>query len=83
MDYLSTSELVDMAKDILHIRTPNPDMTDDEVRKVIRWIGMDGACSHCKGEKPFCQSVDLLLMLIVTAVEFPKFFTKFELAEPN
>jgi hypothetical protein len=83
IEYLSTSELVSLAKDCLHIRTPNKDMSDAEIRAVVRWIGHDSACGRCKGEHPFCQSADLILMLVITAVEFPRFFAEHELSEPN
>jgi hypothetical protein len=83
VDYFSTAELVDVARDCLHIRTLKSDMSDDEIRAVVKWIGQHSSCARCKGEKPFCTSLDLLLMLIITAAEFPKFFVKFELFEEN
>ena len=83
LTYVSTLELVSLAKMVLSIHTPNALMSDFQIRKVIRWIGMEGACSRCPMRKSFTQDGDLILMLVVSATEFPKFFSKYELAEPN
>jgi hypothetical protein len=83
LSYVSTSELVSLAKMVLGICTPNALMSDNEIRKTIRWIGMEGACHRCPFKKPFTQDGDLILMLVITSVEFPRFFTKYGLYEEN
>jgi hypothetical protein len=82
-EYLSTGELVAAAKRCLGIDVPNSEMSDREIKAVARFIGR--SVSHCRCEcgKRYCHSIDLLLMLIVSAVEFPKFFSKYGLFEEN
>jgi hypothetical protein len=82
-EYLSTSELVIIAKRRFGIDVPDNEMSDLEIRKVVRFIG--GLVSGCKCQcgRPYCHSIDLLLMLIVTSCEFPKFFSKYGLFEEN
>ncbi len=73
LDYPSTSELVDTAKQKLGIVTPNTLMSDEQIRTVIAQIGYWAR----QGQ------LDLIAMIVVTAIEFPEFFSKYELAEPN
>jgi hypothetical protein len=73
LDYPSTSELVDTAKQKLGITAPNNLMSDEQIRIVIAQIGYWARQSQ----------LDLIAMIVVTAVEFPEFFTRYELAEPN
>jgi hypothetical protein len=82
-EYLSTSELVMIAKRRFGIDIPNTEMSDLEIRKVVRYIG--GLISGCKClcGRPYCGSIDLLLMLIVTSCEFPRFFSRYHLFEEN
>jgi hypothetical protein len=72
MAYISTAELVNAAKNELGIDKPNDQMDDAEIRQVTRLIGR-----WTNGP------VNLLAMLTITAVEFPKFFTRYELSHPN
>jgi hypothetical protein len=81
--YVSTGELVGLAKMILNIHTPNALMSDNEIRKTIRWLTMEGACTRCPFKKPFTEDGDLILALVITAVEFPKFFSRYQLSEEN
>ena len=83
MNHLSTTEWVETAKELLGIHTPNNEMTDGEIRIVARWLGQMSACGRCDGQKPFCLSLDLMLVLTVVAAEFPEFYLKYELAPPN
>ena len=70
--YVSTSDLVSAAKCELGIDKPNNEMDDAEIRQVTRLIGR-----WTNGP------VNLLAMLTVTAVEFPKFFSRYQLSHPN
>ena len=81
--YVSTTELVSLAKMVLGIGTPNALMSDNEIRKTIRWLTMEGACTRCPFKKPFTEDGDLILALVITAVEFPKFFSRYQLFEEN
>ena len=82
-DYISTSDLVMLAKKRRGICVPNNEMTDTQIKLVVRDIGRLIPQCHCPCTRPYCHSIDLLLMLIVTACEFPKYFTKYGLFEEN
>ncbi len=51
-EYVETSQLVDWAKVNLDIVKPDSDMTDEDIRRTMRWIGMcavdvAGGCLSC------------------------------------
>lgn len=81
--HLSTTEWVEMAKDLLDIHKPNSEMSNGEIRIVGRWLGQMSACGRCDRQRPFCLSLDLMLMLTIVAAEFPEFFMKNGLAPEN
>jgi hypothetical protein len=68
MGYISTSELVSAAKSNLGIHGDNDQLSDDEIRSVVKLIGVWSNAP-----------VNLQCMLIVTAVEFPAFFSRYGL----
>jgi len=82
--YVETSQLIDWAKANLDIIKLNSDMTDEDIRKVIRWIGM---CSvdtvFVNGDKPILRRIGIGMMLSVTLLEFPEFYSRYELAQFN
>jgi len=76
-----TGELVCVAKKQNGVVSPNSQMTDDEIRKVVRWIGV-----------PFSEPMDgdlllnrpaVALMLFVTTCEFPEFYCRYGLSQYN
>ena len=72
MVYISTNELIRVAKASLGISTPNSEMTDEEIRHTVVWAS-----------KLVYHHIDLILILALSAIEFPEFFSRYELAEPN
>ena len=70
--YVSTSDLVSAAKHQLDIDKPNDELSDIEIRLVTRLIG-----------KWANGPVNLQVMLTTTAMEFPEFFTRYQLSHPN
>lgn len=82
--YMETSQLINWAKANLDIIKLNSDMTDEDIRKVIRWIGM---CSvdtvFVDGDKPILRRIGIGMMLSVTLLEFPEFYSRYELAQFN
>lgn len=70
--YISTAELVLAAKRALGITAPNNELTDGNIRQVTRLIGIWTNAP-----------ANMMAMLTITAIEFPEFFAKYELAETN
>ncbi len=78
--YIETSQLTNWAKANLDIKL-NGAMTDDDIRKVIRWIGMCAIDTvFVDGDKPFLRRIGIGMMLSVTLLEFPEFYSRYELA---
>ena len=71
--YYSTSELVRICKRLLSIQTPNAEMSDDQIRRVMTHLGY----MVSRGQP------DIMVMLTLTAAEFPEFFNRYGLAQPN
>ncbi len=82
--YINSRELVDWARANLRIARRDEDLTDEDIRAVIRWIGM---CSvdtiFIDGDKPILGRIGIGLMLSVTLMEFPEYYTKHELSQFN
>ena len=80
-EYQHTSELVKQAKVACHITKPNHDMTDDEIRTVIRALA---ECTHdttwIDGQLVYGKKA-IDLMLFIALAEFPWFYEKYELSQ--
>ena len=82
--YMETSQLIDWAKANLDIIKLNSDMTDEDIRKVIRWIGLCAVDTvFVDGDKPILRRIGIGMMLSVTLLEFPEFYSRYELAQFN
>lgn len=83
-EFLTPAQLLNWAKASLNIIKRNSEMTEDDIRKSVRWIG---ECSYdtiyIDGDKPRLGRHGIGLMLFVTLMEFPQFFAKYELAQWN
>lgn len=82
--FIEPRELVDWARVNLRIIKRDEDLTDGDIRAVIRWIGM---CSvdtiFIDGDKPILGRIGIGLMLSVTLLEFPEYYMKYELSQFN
>ena len=82
--YMPSWELVGWGLANLRIRKPKEALTEDEIREVIRWVGI---CSvdtiFVGGDKPILGRIGIGLMLTVTLLEFPEYYVKHELAQFN
>ena len=82
--YMYPWELVDWAQANLKIVKPSEALNDEEIREVVRWIGM---CSvdtiFVDGDKPILGRIGIGLMLTVTLLEFPNYYMKYELSQFN
>ncbi|MBA7596058.1 hypothetical protein ES703_03027 [subsurface metagenome] len=82
--YVETSQLTDWAKANLDIIKLNSDMTDEDIRRVIRWIGLCAVDTvFVDGDKPILRRIGIGMMLSVTLLEFPEFYSRYELAQFN
>lgn len=83
-NWIMPEELVEWAKAVLCIDRPNSQMTDDDIRQAIRWIG---DCSF--GPIPFPSGrlrwsrLGISNMLLVTLLVFPEYYVKYELSQLN
>ena len=82
--YMYTWELIGWAQANLNIIKPKEDLTNVEIRNIMRWIGM---CSvdtiFVDGERPIFRRVGIGLMLTVTLLEFPAYYMEYELSQFN
>lgn len=77
--YQGAFELLETIKAQYGIDKPNDEMTDDEIRQVIRFVGdrapdtawIDGKPQHGR------QGIEVMLFLALT--EFPDFYVRYEL----
>lgn len=82
--YMETSQLIDWAKANLDIIKLNSDMTDEDIRKVIRWIGLCAVDTvFIDGDKPILRRIGIGMMLSATLLAFPEFYSRYELAQFN
>jgi len=82
--YMPSWELVGWGLANLRIHKPKEALTEDEIREVIRWVGI---CSvdtiFFGGDTPIIRRIGIGLMLTVTLLEFPEYYMKYELAQFN
>lgn len=82
--YMYSWELVTWGLANLKITKSIEALTDSEIRKVVRWIGM---CSvdtiFIDGDKPILGRIGIGLMLSITLLEFPEYYMKYELSQFN
>ncbi len=76
-----TAELVCVAKKQNGITTPNGQMMDDEIRKVVRWIGV--TFSEPLDGDLLLNRPAVEMMLFVTICEFPEFYCRYGLSQYN
>ncbi len=82
--YMYSWQLVDWAQANLKIVKPREALTNEDIREVIRWIGMCTVDTiFIDGDKPIIGRIGIGLMLTVTLLEFPEYYMKYELAQFN
>ena len=83
-EYMSVDEIVNWGKANFNIIKLNSLMTDDDIRRVIRWIGMCAVDTiFIDDDKPKIGRIGISLMLSVTLMEFPEFYMRYELSQFN
>jgi hypothetical protein len=93
--FWKASDVVDKAKMSFGIEKPNSQMSDHEIRRVIRWVGdnaPDTVWVNRFGEESILQGIGLQtvlgkegigMMLTITLLVFPRFYERFELSQFN
>jgi hypothetical protein len=77
------SSAVGVAKDACGIHVPNSEMTDDQIVKVVRWVGEHAPDTRWEDGKPVIGRRGIEAMLTMTVVEFPEFYEKHGLSQWN
>jgi hypothetical protein len=82
--YVYSWELVTWGLANLRINKSIEELADDDIRKVVRWIGMCAVDTmFIDGDKPILGRIGIGLMLSVTLLEFPEYYAKYELSQFN
>ncbi len=82
--YMEISQLIDWAKANLNIIKLNSDMTDEDIRQIVNWIGLCAVDTvFVDGDKPILRRIGIQMMLSITLVAFPEFYSRYELAQFN
>ena len=79
-EYLTAAELVTLGKVACDVETPTAEMTDGEIRMVVRWIAV--ILTKAEGDI-LCNRQAVEIMLFVTMSEFPEFYERYELSQEN
>ena len=79
-EYMDTDTVVCTARSALGIDTPTEYLTDDEIRKVCRWVGENAPDTIEVDGKKVIRRMGTSAMLFIALTEFPKFYEKYELA---
>ena len=69
-------ELVEMGKCACDVHVPNSEMTDDEIRAVMRWVGLLAQDVRFLSDKLEYGPQALGLMIFVTECAFPEFYNR-------
>jgi hypothetical protein len=80
---LKTSDIIEQAKKSCGISKPNSQMTDDEIRKVVRLVAQETPDTTWEGGEVKFGLVGIGLMLFLSLSEFPEFYMRYGLSQFN
>ncbi len=83
IDYQDTGLAVETAKQACGIATPNPDMSDEEIRTVCKWLAERAPDTTYVGGKPKLGKIGTGVMLSIALYEFPDFYDRYGLSQFN
>ena len=75
----SPEQLVEMGKVACDVHVPNSEMTDENIRVVMRWVGRLAPDVQFLYDKVEYGPKALGLMIFVTESVFPEFYNRYEL----
>ena len=81
--YSTARDLIEWALAVHDITKPVEELSDDEIRRVVRWLGVSAVDSILVEGEPIPGRVGIGLMLSITLLEFPEYYVKHELAQFN
>jgi hypothetical protein len=81
--YQTPSEIVDRLKQLAGIDTPNADMTDIEVKAVMRVVAVSIPGTIPLDEHLSISRIGIELMLSLTLMVFPNYYERYGLAQFN
>ena len=81
--YLDADTVIELTKAQHNIRKPNSEMTDEEIAKIMRFLGSRAPDAILVDEKPVYGRLGIGIMLSLTLYEFPEFYTRHELWQRN
>jgi hypothetical protein len=81
--YASIGELIDWAMAQLNIMKPRDQLSDGEIRQLVRWIGLCAVDSILVEGEPIPGRIGIGLMLTITLLEFSQFYQRHQLAQFN
>lgn len=82
-DCMKTSDILDIAREACGIKTLKHEMTDDEIRTAMCWIGAQAPDTVWADGKPMFRRIGIGLMLSITLAEFPEFYARYGLSQFN
>jgi hypothetical protein len=80
---LTTSDIIEQAKKACSIAKPNNEMTDDEIRKVVRLVAQGMPDTTWEDGKLKFGLIGIGLMLFLSLSEFPEFYMRYGLSQFN
>lgn len=81
--YEDTDTVVCAARTALGISTPTEQLTDDEIRRICRWVGENAPDTITVDGKKVLRRMGIDAMLFIALTEFPEFYERYELAQFN
>jgi len=81
--YQNTDTVVCVARIALNIGTPNEELSDDEIRRLCKWVGEKAPDAITIDNKKILGRIGIDAMLFIALTEFPEFYVKYELAQSN
>lgn len=82
-DYQDTGLAVETAKQACNIATPNPEMSDEEIRTVCKWLAEKAPDTIWANDEPKLGRMGIGVMMSVALYEFPEFYDKYGLSQFN
>jgi hypothetical protein len=78
-----TDYVIEVAKYACEIEKENKGLSDEEIGKIMRWIGLHSPDVIIVNGKPKIGIIGIQTMLFLTLCEFPEFYIKYELWQRN
>jgi hypothetical protein len=81
---MTANQLFDWAKASTNIIKLNTDMSEGDIYRAMRWIGMCAIDTiYIDGDKPKLGRIGIGLILSVTLMVFPDLYDRYELSQWN